>query len=193
MFPDPFGRLLAVVACCMAGSASAGLDETAGQCQVRYGAPLEQSADPFQAQPILAGAVTRTYPHHPWWIRAAFVAGRTVRLTYTKADGQGHAAIQPDELQALLASEAGTGPWREQAAVDWSGQRLAPCPLQRQTFLNTHGWQASLEIGHTVVVLETAGAARAETRAMDQLRQAKAQRRHGAACAAPQPTALPLR
>ncbi len=185
--------LLGLVACCTVSSASAGLDETAEQSQLRYGAPLHQGADLFQAQTVLAGAVTRTYRHHQWWIRAAFVAGKTARMTYAKADGQGNPAIQPDELQALLASEAGAGQWRAQAAVDWSGRRLATFPLQRQTFLNTNGRQARLEIGHTVVVIETAGAARAEARALDQQRQAKTQRGYSEACAAPQPAALQAR
>ncbi len=57
-------RLLGAVACCTASSASAGLDETAGQNQARYGAPLQQGADPFWSQPVSVGAVTRTYRQH---------------------------------------------------------------------------------------------------------------------------------
>ena len=67
--------------------ATARLGETEEQSRRRYGEPLQPGDDHFRAQPVLKSAVTRTYSYRGWWIRPAFVDGRTVRLTYTKIEG----------------------------------------------------------------------------------------------------------
>jgi len=165
--------LLGGLAAC---DATARLGETEEQSRRRYGEPLQPGDDHFRAQPVLKGAITRTYSYRGWWIRPAFVEGRTVRLTYTKIEGRGlNPAIQAEELDTLLKDEAGQGTWRKQTAAPEDAVPLqAGYSLQGTDFINTNGNHARLEVGHTVVTFETPAAPSLELRALAKERQAKA-------------------
>jgi len=177
MKDQPFVGWGLAVALCASLTAAARLDGTEEQSRQLYGEPLTPGADQFANQPVLAGAVNRTYTHRGWWVRSAFVAGKAVRLTYTKMDHKGGCtALAEDELQLVLAGEAGRGQWRERAPGPGVEQGPAVLRIQAREFVNTNGNRARLEVGHTVVLVETSTAAALEQRALAGARRAKAPR-----------------
>lgn len=162
---------------CMAAlTATARLGETEAQSQQRYGAPLKKGEDFMPSQPVLHGAVNLTYKYRGWWVRAAFVEGRAVRLTYTKVDNKKvDPAIEADELKSILEGEVAQGRWHEKtvaasdADVSQDGLRV-----RSQEFVNTNGNRARIEVGHTVVTVEAPAAAVAELRTLEKTRHAAA-------------------
>ena len=140
---------------------SARLGETEDQSQLRYGEPLKKTEDVFRYQPIRDGAVNRTYKFQSWWVRAAYVEGRTVRIAYMKmSKPDGNPSIQDDELQAVLASEAVVGTWQARSnPVIHPAQFLAKTVVHLPTWVDTNGNTARLDATRLQLVLESPAAA----------------------------------
>lgn len=152
---------IAIVASVLVGvpfASHARLGETENESQRRYGAPVTPSVD--KMSPVLPGAVSRTYDHKGWRVRAAFVNGRAVKLTYQKksAPGVNH-QIQDDEAAAILASEKGTGEWRRQSNVSLNPiKALSTSITQPERWVHTNGSVAYIQIGHAELIVESPAA-----------------------------------
>lgn len=103
-------------------TALARLGETEGQSQQRYGQARDDLAGPND-QPLLRGAIERTYGYEGWRVRAAFVDGVCVRIEYVHLpeDGLLPKQITEAEMAAILDAEKGKFSWRENKATKQFG------------------------------------------------------------------------
>ena len=91
--------------CAAALTATARLDETEEQSRQRYGEPMAKETDPLTYAPMIEGAVHHTYKYQGWRMQAAFVEGKTVRISYMKIGGKNdRPTIQDAEVLAILES-----------------------------------------------------------------------------------------
>lgn len=90
--------------------AVARMGETIAQCDQRYGAQKQSSAD--NSFPLISGVTNRIYTYQGWRIRIAFIKGRAAMLRYSKITGQ---KIEDDEVQTILKAETYGGNWTKQS------------------------------------------------------------------------------
>ena len=93
--------------------AHARLGETEAQSQARYGAPVDGLVGADE-KPLLPGAVERAYNFESWRVRAAFVAGATVRIQYVHIENGAPKKFSEAEMNALREAEKGKFAWREE-------------------------------------------------------------------------------
>ncbi len=93
--------------------AFARLGETEAQSQTRYGAPVEGMVGGDE-KPLLPGAIERVYNFDGWRVRAAFVAGTTVRIQYVHVENGVPKKFSDAEMKALLEAEKGKFTWKEE-------------------------------------------------------------------------------
>jgi hypothetical protein len=151
-------RLFLALVSCAALRASARLDESEAESAQRYGAPMKTLEDPLHYTPLFDGAICHTYQFQGWTIRVAFINDRAVRITYSKIITKDvKPAIQDDELQAILAGEAGGGQWRKVAPSSGGGfqQAMLAAVLQSKEFVNTNGNHAQMDNPFYNLTLET--------------------------------------
>jgi hypothetical protein len=170
-------RLFLVVISCAALSASARLGETEAESERRYGPPMKTLEDPLHYTPLIEGAVNHTYKFQGWYIRTAFVEGRAARIVYMKILAKDvKPPIQDDELQAILAGEAGGGRWqvKSNATLD-PGQLLVVAVTNPSTWINSNGNSAHIAAPRYMITLESpAAAAFIQARAAAKEQQRKA-------------------
>jgi hypothetical protein len=141
--PATFGRKVAAVSAVVATmlipiAASARLNETEAQSQRRYGKPLGPPFD--KLTPVLAGTVNRTYDYKGWRIRAAFLKGKAVHLSYSEhSRPNASPRIHPDEAAAVLKGEFGGGTWDLQGKSLDPDKRLVQYLTGYQKWTNTNG------------------------------------------------------
>jgi len=158
MKAQQFVRLFLVVVSCLALSAAARLDESEAQSQQRYGAPMKPNEDPLTYSPMIDGAICHTYKFQGWYIRAALINDRTVRINYAKILTKDvKPAIQDDELQAILAGEAGGGQWQKASAPSGGNfqQLMLAAVMQSKEFVNSNGNHAQMDNPFYSITLET--------------------------------------
>ena len=87
------------------------LGETEAQCEQRYGKPQDSLSD--KSFPILTSAVNRTYQYQGWCIMIAFLEGKAVIISYSKAaQAPGGITIRNDEVKSILDAEGNGGEWK---------------------------------------------------------------------------------
>jgi hypothetical protein len=97
-----------------ATSVHARLGETEGQSQTRYGQPREDLSAPTD-QPLLPGAIEKTYEYQGWRVRAAFAGGTCVVIEYAHIpEGGVPKPIKDEEITAILEAEKGKSRWKEE-------------------------------------------------------------------------------
>ena len=103
--------LLLAVLCPLTVLARLGENET--QAKTRYGNAVPELIGPNE-KPLLPGARELAYNFEGWRVRAAYVGNITHRIEYVKIENGQPKAITEDEVQAVLAAEAGKYKWREE-------------------------------------------------------------------------------
>jgi hypothetical protein len=89
------------------------LGETEAQSQQRYGPPAPELSAPTD-KPLVEGAKEVIYNFQGWRVRAAFVAGATMRIEYVHLpENSLPKKITEDEIRAILDGEKATFTWRE--------------------------------------------------------------------------------
>jgi hypothetical protein len=157
----PFAQWMLVLVGIAALNVSAKLGETEEQSRQRYGEPLKKPEDVFRYQPILDGAVNLTYKFQGWWIRSAYVHGKTVRISYVKMNKPDvNPAIQDNELQAVLESEADGGKWQAKSNGTFHPDQFLDHTVGHlTTWINTNGDTARLDATRLQLVFESPAAA----------------------------------
>ena len=108
-----FSALVFTLAALAGRTAHARLGETEAQSQARYGAPVDGMLGGDE-KPLIAGALEKVYNFDGWRIRAAFVAGVTVRIQYVHIEGSAPKKLSEAETKVILDAEKGRFAWREE-------------------------------------------------------------------------------
>jgi hypothetical protein len=136
------------------------LGETVQQNIARYGNPVKDYND--TVSPILRNADTKPYNFKGWKIRAGYLEGHAVRITYSKlSQGDRSLLLKEDEISAILNAESLEGkrkklPPRSFFNSDKSGNILFDSALIR--WINTNNSIAYILIGNSTLYVETPAA-----------------------------------
>jgi hypothetical protein len=105
---------LVVIVSVLSPHLEARLGETEGQSQARYGQAREDLTAPTD-QPLLPGAIERTYEYQGWRVRAAFAGGACQMIEYAHIPENGvPKPITEAEVTAILEAEKGKSRWKEE-------------------------------------------------------------------------------
>jgi len=169
------GAVLLIALLAMPDLVLARLGETELESQKRYGVPVDTKTD--TRYPVLAGAVNHVYNYEGWRLRVAFLNGRAVRIVYSKKSGApGAPGLKDDEIQAVLAGEAGGGQWTKASSVGINPLKSFATSITRpHSWANSNGRTAYINTGCTTITVETADA-----EAFTQAQQAEKERQRKA-------------
>ena len=170
-FARCFRSLVAVSLLMMASSSmlQARIGETELECNLRYGRSKDYAM--AKALPLVVGANHREYSLNGWAIHVAFVNGVAVREEYFKPSSAGGPVFKPEDVEAILAGEKGTGSWKavekaEMFSLPWllstvvDSQKTAKAAAMGKVWVRSDGALLMLRPGNSIVRVESADAAK---------------------------------
>jgi hypothetical protein len=136
--------------------AFARLGETEQQDIARYGVPIK---DHDAISPILNNAVTKTYRYQGWKIRAGYLNGHAVKISYSKLSQPNVSPqLKDDEITAVLNAETHGGKWEKLKPASLFSQKGSGDKLFDYAQLrwgNTNKNIAYIPLGGMILYIET--------------------------------------
>lgn len=132
------------------------LGETKQQDIARYGNPVK---DQDRFSPILKNAITSTYSFQGWKIRAGYLEGLAVRISYSKLPQPGYSPrLEEDEITAILNAETHGGNWEKLRPASLLNNKKSGNNLfdgSQLRWINTNGNIAYTLLGNTTLYIES--------------------------------------
>jgi hypothetical protein len=130
------------------------MNETESQMKARYGDPKDTPTTAINS--LLEGAVTHIYDDQGWRIRAAFLKGRVVRISYhKKATTEVSPMMQDYEAKAVLDAEAGNGKWEEIAHLSPKPLKSLPWAASDKAWVHSNGNVACLHTSRMLLQIDS--------------------------------------
>ena len=118
--------------------------------------------------PILKNAVSKTYHYQGWKIRAGYLDGTAVRVSYGKmTQAETPAQLKDDEIAAILNAKAHGGKWEKIPAMSLLNQKRTGNNLfdgSQRRWVNTNGSIAYVLLGNKTIFVESPDAGKWEQR-----------------------------